>query len=89
MACIVRRPGCGLTAQDLTAHAMTTLARFMVPRYIRFVDHMPRTPTDKVEKFRLAQQGITADTWDRERLDLATSAPHPSPHTARGDDPRA
>ena len=67
MACIVARPGSSLTAQGLTAHAMATMARFMVPRYIRFVEHMPRTPTDKVEKFRLAQQGITADTWDRER----------------------
>jgi acyl-CoA synthetase (AMP-forming)/AMP-acid ligase II len=67
MACIVARPGSSLTAQGITAHAMATMARFMVPRYIRFVEHMPRTPTDKVEKFRLAQQGITADTWERER----------------------
>jgi crotonobetaine/carnitine-CoA ligase len=39
----------------------------MVPRYIRFVTALPKTPTDKVEKFRLVQQGVTPDTWDREK----------------------
>ena len=39
----------------------------MVPRYFRLMDSLPKTPTDKVEKFRLQQQGITADTWDREK----------------------
>jgi crotonobetaine/carnitine-CoA ligase len=37
-----------------------------VPRYIRFLSKLPKTPTDKAEKFRLQQDGITADTWDRE-----------------------
>jgi crotonobetaine/carnitine-CoA ligase len=31
---------------------------------------LPTTPTDKVEKFRLQQQGITADTWDREKAGI-------------------
>jgi crotonobetaine/carnitine-CoA ligase len=26
---------------------------------------LPRTPTQKVEKYILRQQGITEDTWDR------------------------
>ncbi len=48
------------------------MARFMVPRYIRFMAALPTTPTDKVEKFRLQQQGITADTWDREKAATPT-----------------
>jgi crotonobetaine/carnitine-CoA ligase len=40
------------------------MARFMVPRYLRFAESLPKTPTDKVEKFRLQQDGITADTYD-------------------------
>jgi crotonobetaine/carnitine-CoA ligase len=40
------------------------MARFMVPRYLRFATSLPKTPTDKVEKFRLQQIGITADTYD-------------------------
>jgi len=27
---------------------------------------LPRTPTQKVQKHLIRQQGITADTWDRE-----------------------
>jgi crotonobetaine/carnitine-CoA ligase len=41
------------------------MARFMVPRYVRFLPALPKTPTDKVEKFRLQQQGF-AVAWDRE-----------------------
>jgi crotonobetaine/carnitine-CoA ligase len=72
MACVVPRPGASLTAPALAAHAAGRMARFMVPRYIRFMAALPTTPTDKVEKFRLQQQGITADTWDREQAATPT-----------------
>lgn len=39
---------------------------FMVPRYIRFVDTLPKTPTERVQKVKLRDEGITADTFDRE-----------------------
>src|SRR3954451_149484 len=39
---------------------------FMVPRYIRFVDTLPKTPTERVQKVKLREEGITADTFDRE-----------------------
>ena len=39
---------------------------FMVPRYIRVVDALPKTPTERVQKNRLRDEGITADTWDRD-----------------------
>jgi carnitine-CoA ligase len=39
---------------------------FMVPRYIRFVDVLPKTPTERVQKVKLRDEGITADTFDRE-----------------------
>jgi len=68
MACVVLRPGATLSASALAEHCAARLARHMVPRYIRFVAELPRTPTDKVEKFRLQQAGITADTWDREQV---------------------
>jgi crotonobetaine/carnitine-CoA ligase len=41
----------------------------MVPRYVEFVDALPRTPTDKVAKYMLKEQGdhgLTESTWDRE-----------------------
>jgi crotonobetaine/carnitine-CoA ligase len=42
------------------------LARFAVPRYVRFVDKMPKTPTHRVIKRSLKDMGITADTIDLE-----------------------
>ena len=38
----------------------------MVPRYIRFVETLPKTPTERVQKVKLRDEGITADTFDRE-----------------------
>jgi crotonobetaine/carnitine-CoA ligase len=66
MACVVLRPGSTLTLPELAAHCAEHMARFMVPRYLRQRDALPKTPTDKVEKFRLQAEGITRDTWDRE-----------------------
>ena len=42
------------------------MAHFMIPRYVRIVDELPKTPTQKVQKHLLREEGITADTWDRE-----------------------
>lgn len=39
---------------------------FMVPRYIRFVEALPKTPTERVQKVKLRDEGVTSDTWDRE-----------------------
>ena len=39
---------------------------FMVPRYIRFVETLPKTPTERVQKVKLRDEGITPDTFDRE-----------------------
>ncbi len=37
----------------------------MVPRYVRIVDELPKTPTQKVQKHTLRSEGVTAGTWDR------------------------
>ena len=42
------------------------MARHMLPRYVEFVDDLPRTPTEKVEKRVLIEGGVGPDTWDRE-----------------------
>ena len=40
------------------------LPRYAVPRFVRRVDDMPRTPTMKVQKHELKTEGVTADTYD-------------------------
>ena len=66
MACVVLRPGVSLAPAALAAHCSQHMARFMVPRYLRLLPALPKTPTDKVEKFRLQAEGIAPATWDRE-----------------------
>ena len=44
---------------------------FMVPRYIRFVDALPKTPTERVQKVKLREEGVTADTFDREAAGIS------------------
>jgi crotonobetaine/carnitine-CoA ligase len=46
---------------------------FMVPRYIRFVDTLPKTPTERVQKVKLREEGITSDTFDREAAGIKVS----------------
>ena len=40
---------------------------YMVPRYVEFVEELPRTPTGKVQKYLLKQRGVTEGTWDRDQ----------------------
>lgn len=43
------------------------LAHFMLPRYLRFVTELPKTPNNKIRKTVLEEQGLTDDCWDREK----------------------
>jgi crotonobetaine/carnitine-CoA ligase len=51
---------------ELTHWMAERMPYFMVPRYIRFVEALPKTPTERVQKVKLREEGITADTFDRE-----------------------
>jgi carnitine-CoA ligase len=66
---VVLRPGMRLDPEELVEFCAARLPKFMVPRYVEFLDALPRTPTDKVAKYRLRAEGdhgITSSTWDRE-----------------------
>ena len=66
LAVVACKPGAQLAPADLIGFLRERLAPFMIPRYLRFLEELPRTPTQKVEKHVLRQAGVTADTWDRE-----------------------
>ncbi|MBI5277642.1 MAG: AMP-binding protein [Burkholderiales bacterium] len=70
LAVIALRPASSLDPQELIAFLAPRMAHFMVPRYVRIVDALPRTETHKVQKYQLRQQGITPGTWDRERAGI-------------------
>lgn len=51
---------------ELTRFLKDRLPYFMVPRYIRVVAELPKTPTQKIQKANLRHEGVTEDCWDRE-----------------------
>ncbi len=56
---------------DLFATLATSMPRHAVPRYLRRFDgDLPRTPTQKVRKFLLREDGVTDDTVDRVALGI-------------------
>jgi crotonobetaine/carnitine-CoA ligase len=65
-AVVVLRPNCSATPVELVHWCETRIAYFAVPRYIAIRDHLPKTPSERVEKFKLKDEGVTADCWDRE-----------------------
>jgi crotonobetaine/carnitine-CoA ligase len=50
---------------ELLHYLAERMPYFMVPRYIRFVDTLPKTPTERVQKVKLRDEGITDDTFDQ------------------------
>lgn len=70
LAVVATVDGQPLDPAEIIAHLVPRMAHHMVPRYIRIVDGLPKTPTAKVEKHVLRAQGLTADTWDRERAGI-------------------
>lgn len=55
-----------LDPADLIRFLQPRMAHFMVPRYVRILADLPKTPTNKVEKYLLRRDGITQDTFDRD-----------------------
>jgi crotonobetaine/carnitine-CoA ligase len=74
LLCTVLRPGATLDAAALIVHCEERMARFMVPRYIRMLERLPKTPTERVQKYLLRAAGVTPDTYDREAVAGAGAA---------------
>lgn len=73
LACVVLKPGHSLTGAGLIEHCAGRMADFAVPRYVRWMDELPRNASERVQKFQLRAEGVTPDTWDR----LAATGAHP------------
>lgn len=66
LAVVVPAAGETIDPQALSEFLVERLAYFMVPRYVRIVDEIPKTETNKPRKVVFREQGVTGDTWDRE-----------------------
>jgi acyl-CoA synthetase (AMP-forming)/AMP-acid ligase II len=70
MAFVALRQGTSATADEITAHCATKLAKFKVPKRVDFVDALPRNPSGKVLK------RVLRDRLDDERAPSAENYGH-------------
>jgi crotonobetaine/carnitine-CoA ligase len=68
MVAIVPQPGAAFDPVELLQYCEARMAYFMIPRYVRCVEALPKTGTERTMKYQLRAQGVTPDTWDREVL---------------------
>jgi crotonobetaine/carnitine-CoA ligase len=50
---------------ELLAWCHGKIPAFAIPRYLRLVEALPKTPSEKIRKAALREDGITTDTFDR------------------------
>lgn len=70
MIAIVPHPEGVPDVVELFSTLCETMPRHAVPRYVLFMDELPKTPTQRVQKVKLREAGITGDTHDREALGI-------------------
>ncbi|MBF8668352.1 AMP-binding protein [Pseudomonas putida] len=64
-AFIVLRSGMTVDEQSIVAWCEELLPLFAVPRFIEFIDSLPKTPTGKTQKHKLRHDPINKRVWDR------------------------
>lgn len=72
MIYVVRRDGHQVSEEELVRFANRNMAHFMVPRFVHFIDALPKTASEKIEKYKLktwAEQNRSS-LWDREAVGL-------------------
>lgn len=71
MIAIVGKPGVVLDPAQVHEFCVGELPAYAVPSYIRLVDSLPHTPTERVQKFRLRDEGVTADAWHSPEIQMS------------------
>jgi carnitine-CoA ligase len=70
MIAVVPREGMTVDLDGLFAHCIEVIPRFAVPRYVRIMDALPKTPSQRIQKYKLRSEGVTPDTVDRDALGI-------------------
>jgi crotonobetaine/carnitine-CoA ligase len=66
--CVILDRDKKLSVEELMDYCVKNLPFFAVPRYIEFLDDLPRTPVGRPQKNVLRERGVTSQTWDREAV---------------------
>ena len=59
---------------EIIEYLKPRVAYFMIPKYWRTVSEFPMTPTEKIRKVVLRNEGLTDDVWDREEHGIVIKA---------------
>lgn len=59
-AAVVARPGETLTSEEIIEHCQKRLARYKIPKYIKIMDSLPKSPTGKILRRELRSMEMTA-----------------------------
>lgn len=72
MVSVMPRPGAVLSEAELIAHCQDNMAYFMVPRFVEFLPDLPRTASEKVQKYKLREtaEARLGEVWDREKAGI-------------------
>ena len=75
MAVVVLDEGMALTEADLVRYCQDNMAYFMIPRFVEFMQELPKTMTEKVQRYKLKQdaQARLQDIWDREKAGIVVT----------------
>ena len=69
-AVIVTLNGKKVRPEELIEFLKERMPYFMIPRFIEFVESLPKTPTLKIKKTSLRQNAFNKATWDREKAGI-------------------
>ena len=72
-AVVVMQPGMHASPAQLTWFLIDRLPRTMVPRYVEFVEALPKTPTHKIMKEVLRVRPLGPKVWDREAAGIGVN----------------
>jgi crotonobetaine/carnitine-CoA ligase len=79
LAVVAPQPGASIDPVALTRFLAGRLPHFMVPRYLRLLPELPKTPTQKVQKHMLRAEGLASGVWDREAAGMRLGRPRLGP----------
>jgi crotonobetaine/carnitine-CoA ligase len=65
MAFVVRTTGGVVDSEGIWEFCDRRLPHFAVPRFLRFIEALPKTPSEKVQKAVLRKSGVDSETSDR------------------------
>jgi carnitine-CoA ligase len=82
---IVTRADRRIDPEQLVHFLIPRMPHYTVPRFIEFIDELPKTPTMRVRKVELRARGNGAGTWDREAAGIIVTREGGDALAALGD----